>query len=69
MKSGCFFDVLCAETVLISFSWKRCRDDHILTVLEKWSAEEFLKNSVWEHVIFYLILIKFCMIIGTFVDK
>lgn len=34
-KSGCFFDVLCAETVLISLSWRCGRDDHILTVLEK----------------------------------
>lgn len=67
MKSGWFFHVLCAETVLISLSWRHGRDDHFLTVLEKWSAEEFLKNSVWEHVIFYLI--KFCMIIDSFVDK
>lgn len=35
MKSGCFFDVLCAETVLLSLSWRHGRDDHILTVLEE----------------------------------
>lgn len=35
IKSDCFFDVLCAETVLISLPWRHSRDDCILTVLEE----------------------------------
>lgn len=35
IKSVCFFDVLWAETVLISLTWRHGRDDHILTVLEQ----------------------------------
>lgn len=35
IKSVCSFDVLWAETVLISLTWRHGRDDHILTVQEQ----------------------------------
>lgn len=69
IKSGCCFDVFCAETALMSLSWWHGWDDHILTVLEKminWGIPEEFSLGTCN---FCLILKKMCMIIDSFVDK
>lgn len=69
IKSSYFFHVLCAETVFILLSWRHGRDDHIQKLVEKMVHRGIPEEFSLGTCNLYMILIKFYMIIHSFVYK